>query len=270
MLLPVLGMLGGCDDAPGPVERPVARAYENVLAWRDLRNAVPVDVSAEDSTAMAERFVRNWMEQQVLLHKAAENLAPEAMDLEARLRDYRNSLVIFAYEQAVVEQKLDTLVRQQEVEGYYQENRAAFELKESIARARWARVKDDDRRTMQQLRAHFHSGDPQRLHELELWIAERGHAIVDRSTQWTTVPELLATVPMAEPVEAGRTVVEREGHTWFVEVIELRTKGSLPPLELVQADIRAIIINQRKLLLIERMRQDLFREAIENKEIEVL
>lgn len=260
----------GCERPLELEERAVARAYDNVLLWRDLRNAVPLEAAAADSAELAERYIRNWMEQQVLLHKAGENLATSEMDLENQLRDYRNSLVIFAYERALVEQRLDTVVRMAEIEGYYTENRSSFELKESIVRARWTRVKDEDRRTMDRLKEHFRSGEPERLRELELWQAERGHVPVDRSALWITMPELLAAVPMNEPTASGRYVLERNGYTWFVDLIELRTKGTLPPLEIVQADIRAIILNQRKLLLIERMRQDLYREAIENNEIQVL
>jgi hypothetical protein len=263
-------VMGGCRPAADLEDQPVARAYGNQLTWLELRNAVPVDATPEDSTALAERFIRNWLEQQVLLHKAAENLPTEALDLEAQLRDYRNSLVIFAYERALVEQRLDTVVRPVEIESYHQEHGAALELKESIARARWTRVKDEERRTMDKLKRLFRDGRPDALHELEMWLAARGYAPVDRSEHWISMTELLATVPMEEPQAAGRFVVQRDGYTWFVELIELRTKGTMPPLEVVQADIRAIIINQRKLLLIERMRQDLFREALENNEIEVL
>ncbi len=270
LMLMSMGLAAGCREVPGGVDRPVARAYGNVLPWQDLRKAVPVDASAADSAAMADRYIRNWLEQQVLLHKADENMATNPIDMEAQLRDYRNSLLIFAYERALVEQKLDTLVRAVEIEGYYEANRSSFELKQSLVRARWTRVQDDDRRTMEKLKAHFLSGDPQRLSELEMWQAQHGYTATDRSQVWITMPELIASVPMDEPNSPGRQVVKRDGSTWFVDLLELRTKGTVSPLELVQPDIRAIIINQRKLLLIERMRQDLFREAIENKEIEVL
>jgi hypothetical protein len=55
-----------------------------------------------------------------------------------------------------------------------------------------------------------------------------------------------------------------------VDILELRPKDSVSPLPLVEQDIRSILINQRKLQLIERMREDLYREAQANNDVEVL
>ena len=57
---------------------------------------------------------------------------------------------------------------------------------------------------------------------------------------------------------------------FFLEVLELRGENSVSPLNLVDSDIRSILLNQRKLQLLEHMRQDLYREALDRKDIEVL
>ena len=44
---------------------------------------------------------------------------------------------------------------------------------------------------------------------------------------------------------------------------------SEPPIEMVGQDIRAVLLNQRKVKLIERMREDLYRQALEHDEIGV-
>jgi len=269
-----IGACGGGDT--DPADPPVARAYGEVLRWSDLRHVVPLEAGAEDSTAMAQRFINNWLRQQVVLNKAEQNLDPSRTDFEAQLRDYRNSLVIFAYEQALVEQKLDTLVRDAEIEEHYALNGANFELDEDIVRVRWSKVREEDRRTLKRLEDHFLSGKDERMSELEVWLAQRGVPITDRSRVWTTVPELAAELPLpihgtnAHVVREGRTVLREGTMAWFVDILEHRSKGSVSPIELVAQDIRSIIINQRKLRLVERMREDIYREAIERKDIEVL
>ena len=59
----------------------------------------------------------------------------------------------------------------------------------------------------------------------------------------------------------GRWVLQDSSGSWFLQVIDLRPVDTASPLELVTQDIRAIVLNQRKLALLARMREDLYAEA---------
>lgn len=275
-LILAMAQVVGCTPVADTDDPVVARAFNERLYWSDLRQTVPMDATAEDSTAMAQRFIHAWIMQQVVLNKAEQNLAAEKKDFEDQLRDYRRSLVIFAYEQALVEQKLDTTIARKEIEEYYERNRPNFELQDNILRVRWFKIRESDKRTMKRLEEHFLSGRNERMREVELWLAERNVPIVDRSASWTTLGELRSEIPewdLQKPpvtLKEGRTVLRSGESGYFVDILELRPKDSVSPLPLVEQDIRSILINQRKLQLIERMREDLYREAQANNDVEVL
>ena len=262
---------GGGDDG---MERPVARAYDQLLSWSDLRQVVPLEATAADSTAMADQYIEAWLKQQVVLHVAEQNLAAERLDMEAQLEDYRRSLVIFNYEQALVEQKLDTVVDLAEVERYYQEHEANFELKETIIRMRWFKVNELDKRELRKMEERFLRGTVDDLHELELWLANNGVSITDRTLSWTPRSTAMAELGLpASEVETaftkeGRQVIRTEHGAWFYDVVELRAQNSISPIGMVQADIRSILLNQRKIRLIEDMRSTIYSQAIENKDVE--
>jgi hypothetical protein len=268
-------LFASCSGDGDPEDPPVARAFDERLFWSDLRQVVPMDASPEDSAALAQRYIVNWLRQRVVIEKAEQNLGAAQKDFEAQLREYRNSLVIFAYEQALVDQKLDTVVTRAEIEDYYEGNRENFELQDNILRVRWFKVKEQEKRDLKRLEGHFLSGSADRMREVELWLAQRGIPIVDRSGSWTTFGELRAEIPVwneddgRTPLSEGRKVFRDEFGAYFVDVLELRSKASVSPLPMVQQDIRTIMINQRKLQLVERMREDLFREAETNKDVEV-
>src|SRR5690606_24931130 len=156
-----------------------------------------------------------------------------------------------------------------EIEEHYARNGANFELEEDIVRVRWSKVREEDRRTLKRLEDHFLSGSDERMGELEVWLAQHGVPITDRSRVWTTLADLAAEVPLpiggsGDPVvREGRTVLRDGAVAWFVDILEHRSKGTVSPIERVAQDIRSIIINQRKLRLVERMREDLYREAVE-------
>ncbi len=259
-------------DADDPV---VARAFEETLHWSDLRAVVPMGLDADDSAAIAERYIANWLREQVIVHQAEANLAEGQKDFEVRLEEYRKGLLIYAYEEALVRQRLDTVVGMDEIRAYYDSNQADFALNEAIVRCSWARVKEDDRHTRKRLEEWYMGGDPARMGELERWLAERGAGFSDESNSWSPLSVLSARVPAgpwAEGMEVinGRKVYNNEGGTWFVDILEHRARNAPAPIELVVNDIRAIIINKRKLRLIATMREDLYRNAVENEHVQVL
>lgn len=253
----------GCATENDPNDPVVARAFDQHLRWSDLRQVIPVETSFEDSAATADAYIRNWLRQQVELHQAELNLAESQKEFENELKDYRNSLLLFAYEQELVRQKLDTVITPQQVQDYYDQHRSDFELKDDIVRVRWFKVTEQDRRARKRMEERFLSGDSERMHEIELWLAQQGIGIVDRSDTWTSWTDLRNEVPVDEdpPAQGQRFVVHEEPSTWFLDILEHRAKGSGSPQDIVRQDIRSILINKRKLDLIERMREDLYREA---------
>lgn len=267
--------LASCGPHVDPSDPAVARAFEETLYWSDIRQVVPLDATVEDSAALANAYINNWIRQRVVLRKAEENLAVEQKDFEAKLADYRNSLIIFTYEQALVDQKLDTAVGRSEVEEYYEKNRDNFELRDNILRLRWFKVRESDKRTLKKLEDHFMSGNPERMREVELWLAQRNIPIVDRSSQWSTYNDLRSDIPVlaAQDSEAqlreGRSVIRDLEGGYFVDILELRRRDSASPLALVESDIRSILMNQRKLQLLESMREDVYQDAQANGHVEV-
>lgn len=268
-------LLAACTSEVDPQDQKIARAYDNTLYWSDLRRVVPMDVDQEDSIAIANAFINNWIRQQVLLRKAEENLPESKKDFEQKLQDYRNSLVIFAYEQALVDQKLDTALQRSEIERYFEENRSSFELRDNILRIRWFKVRESDKRTMKRLEEHFLSGDAQRMREVELWLAQRNVPIIDRIERWSTFNELRSEISVWSAPDAikdlreGRSVLRDLEGGYFVDILELRRKDSTAPLSLVEQDIRSILINQRKLKFLESMRLDVQQDAQANGHVEV-
>lgn len=263
----------GVEDTSDPV---LARAFGNELHWSDLRQVVPVSTIGEDSAALAQRYITGWLRDQVLVHRAEQNLGEEQKDFETQLEDYRKDRLIYAYEEALVSQKLDTVVSVAEIEAYWKENEADFGLKDNILRVRWSKVHEEDKRAVERLKRSFTSKDNDKLREYEVWLASRGIPIVDHSKEWITFDALGKEITTGRTGlrdylgRTGKIVVQNGNDAYFLDILELRSRDSVTPLSMVMQDVRSIIINQRKLRFVEKIREDLFREALEQKDVEIL
>lgn len=251
----------------------MAIAYNDKLYWSDLRLVVPMTATPEDSAAIAKRYLDNWARNRVVLHMAEQNLDKEQINLEAQLRSYRESLLTFAYEQALVLQNLDTVISGSQVQAHYDRNMANFQLKDNIVKVRWFKLRDQDKRTLRRVEQLWRSNDRKDLHELELMLARQGTAIVDTHDEWIEFSILQQQVPMRpeNPTDwlqrQTKVVVDDPSGTYFVNFLDHRLKDSTSPIDMVEAQIRSIIINQRKLNLVDRMREELYTNAVANKDV---
>lgn len=261
---------GSGSDAKDPV---VAEAYGEKLYWSDLRPIVPVEASREDSMAIARRYLDNWARDRVMLHTAEENLDQTQLNIERQIKDYRESLLTFAYEQALVLQNLDTVVSGSQIQEYYDKNIANFQLKDNIVRARWFKLRDTDKKVLKRAEELWRSDDPEDVPKLEVLLARQGSMINDARGGWIEFRELQQQVPLRpeNPTDwlqhQSKVMIHDASGVYFVDLIEHRLKDSTSPIDLVTPQIHSIIINQRKLQLLERLREELFTHAVANKDV---
>ena len=127
-------LISSCDNKGERLGRgePVARVNEELLYIDNIRKIVPIGTSADDSLEIINGYIDNWLRETLVIQKAEENLTDDQKNVEAQLLNYRNSLITYTYEKELVKQRLDTLVTNAEIENYYNNNKANFELKDNI------------------------------------------------------------------------------------------------------------------------------------------
>ncbi len=251
----------------------VVRIDDHYLYRSELAEAIPSEMSAEDSAKMADNYINSWVKNHVVLVQAELNLPAEQMDFEKRLRSYRNSLVIYAFERELIKQKLDTVVSDAEIRRYYDNNAQNFELKDYIVRVLFlkARVDAPNVSEVEQLML---SGTPEDIYQLEDYSKQYAEMGFFDEERWMYFDELLRQIPVEitnkeEFLSQNKLVKLNEGdYLYVLKIIDYQLKDGTSPLALVRKDIRNIIVNMRKREFIRQMRHDLLESAGKNDEIE--
>ncbi len=270
LLMLAMPMFVGCRKADtSPI---VARVYNYELHRSDLNGLVGEGVSAEDSLAIVSAYIDQWVRQTVVLAKAEKNVTD---DFSKQLNDYRNNLLTYAYERQIVEQLLDTNVSNDEIAAYYEEHHDDFHLKNSIVKAvyvvgeRNANVE----KTMRRLLAKQPFGDAEvvDMEQLATRYGMNGYYDVN---SWIPFYTLQSAVPITTYNEnmflkQNRSIVlSDDSLTYYVRIIDYKVSDEVAPLEVQQEAIKAIIINLRKVELLNKMQSDLLKEAEDGGHIE--
>lgn len=259
----------GTSDEQSPL---VARVYDYELRMDDLVGLVGEGVSAEDSAAIVDNYVDQWVRQKVILAKAEKNVKD---DFSRQMNEYRNSLLTFAYEQQIVAQIMDTVVTDSQIEEYYEANTEQFLLKNAIVKAVYVaapkRNAIDGKLKGLVYKNPFRDED---IVEMQALAKRIGAAGSYDGNSWMPFYTLQSVVPITTYNESlylrqNRTIVLADDSTcWYVRILDYKISDDVSPLELQKDNIRAIILNHRKLDILNRLQSDLLKEAEEGGHVE--
>lgn len=130
-LILVLALVSCQNSKNGSGDKVIATIYDKVLYQSDLQSVLYEGISVNDSLFRTKAFIDSWIRRQLLIHQAENNIDKSELDFSRQIEDYRTSLIIYKYESLLIEQNLDTVVSEDEIAKYIEEN-SAVEL-DSVA-----------------------------------------------------------------------------------------------------------------------------------------
>jgi len=257
-----------------PIGQPVARVFDKYLYSSDLKGVVSPGTSSEDSIEVVKNYINNWIRQELLAHHAESNLPDDQKDFTNELEAYRRSLVIYKFETEYIKQKFDTVIQESEIKKYYNENKDNFKLKENICKAVWAQFPVTlPAKSLTKIKKLFNKGSISKLEEACSGIAIN-YDVAD--TAWVSFNDLIEHVPIKtdnpENYIKTHTFTELRDSTniYFVRFTSVQNREATSPLNFEKENIRSLLLNKRRLLVLDILEKDLFDKATKEKNFEIL
>ncbi len=254
----------------------MARVNDIILYKNDLIGIVAKGTDKKDSIQIVQNYIQNWIREQLLLQQAEATLSNDLKDVERQLEEYKKSLIIYAYQEMMIAQKLDTVVTETEIKKYYNDNKSNFELRENIVKADYLifstsiRKKDADK--MKNVFRNVNGKTDDKLMDFCTKYAAN-YSIGDSS--WMRMDELLKFIPISIENQQQFLTTRKYAETndssmvYLLNIREFKIKESLSPLDFEKEKIRNIILNLRKLSLLKKMEETIYNEALNKKEFEI-
>src|SRR5690606_21190864 len=254
--------------------KPVARSYDKYLYPDDLLDVVPSGVTGADSAQLVQAYIEQWLRQQALLHHAQRNVNINSERLDRQVEEYKNGLIVYEYEQALVSQKLDTVVTREEINDYYNSRTELFVLKQPIFRLSYIKLRTDAPE-LERVKRWLLSTDFQDRDLLEKYCAVYALQYELQDTEWHYATALVNYLPFARIGEenydkTGRIFEIIENNELYLIILhESRFADSRSPLSLEYDNIRNLILNRRKIDLIAQMQKYIMDDARKKNNIEI-
>ncbi len=252
----------------------LARVYDRYLYEEDIEGLMPEGLSESDSLAFLQNYINVWAKDQLMILKAEYNLTESQKNFEKQIEEYRNDLLKFAYRQQYISQNLDTNISLQAVKNSYKSGTNDFVLKENIVRVDYAAINLEAPKLNEAIKWFYSSREKDEA-EFYDYALKYAYKFSLRDSTWISYDALRKQIPL--PNENKEAFIKNTGLTQFkdstnvylLEIKEYRLRGDKAPLPYSREIIKNILINKRKLDIINTLEQNLLEDALDKKEFEV-
>lgn len=254
----------------------VAKAGEKVLYQHDLERLFKKKVPAQDSIDFTKSYIDNWIKEQVFLTKAEMHLSEEQKDVQEKLQNYRNSLIIYRYQEQYIKDNLDTVITSEEIQKYYEENTPNFLLNQNLVKAIYVKVAiDKPWGELNKLVRWLNSTKEEDQKELYSYCTENAENFDDFQRDWVGFNMIQMQFP--KKVKNPESTLKWKkffqakdtAYHYYVKIDEFVAKSEVAPLNYIVENIKTIIINKRKITLIESLEKDLMNDALNRDLIKI-
>ena len=262
-----------CDFNIRKNDKPVAKVGDKYLYFSEMNDIFPKGCSKDDSIALAKLYIDNWIRTRLLLKKAELNLSAEQLNISAEIETYRTSLLIYKYEDLLLQEKLDTTVLDSEIRNYYEANMDNFSSEEYVVKAVYIKL-PADALTLWNVRRWYISDREKDVQDLTDYCqnyAVKYDLFDDEWVYWANIEKELPQKESARRQMTQNDHFEQQDKDfhYFVRIMEKREPGDTAPLVFVKDKVKSIIINKRKLKFISELERSIYDDALSKNQFEI-
>lgn len=266
-------LLASCGKKKQVADNVLLRYGEVTLTRDEIIDRIPEGISAEDSVAMFATLVDEWITNQVLAEFAEERLYDTA-DIDRRVEDYRNSLIVREYIERMQDNQ-KPVVDEARIKDYYDRHRSDMHLEVPLVRGIFLKISTDVSHR-EKIKALLSSADMAKIDILEKdWMdkALQYDYFRDKWVDWETVAQMIPH-RFGDPDEFLKAnnyfEVEYDGCAYYLSVSEWLPSGEEQPYEFAKSWITTILTRDDLKQYETGLVNSLVEKAIKEKNLEVL
>jgi hypothetical protein len=253
----------------------MASVDQQYLRKSDLDLVNTSGLSSVDSANIINRYIQSWVRKQLMIKEAAKTMAFDEAEINRKLLDYKYALMVYEFEKAYLEENLDKEVSISDIETYYEENSKNFSLKEIIVRINFLKMErnNNQNRNLERLLRLPEGQQKDAISNIALQQAIN-HFLEDST--WVKIEDIVINTPLATNSNLvgllrneKLIMVEDERYKYYFRILDYKLQDQIPPLDFVKDEIIKILLNKKRVQLVEELQREIYNRALENNEFKI-
>ena len=262
-----LVVLASCHRKEDPV---VAQVYQYKLYASEIRTAMPVGLSQDDSLVLVRDFIDSWVKEKLVLHEAEKKLSPREKNFDKEMSDYRNALIINKYyDKLWMGDTANNSISEQEISAFARSLDSRYTVEKEIVRVNYVKMPTSSAELPQVKAILF--DESRRKEEKESLVAILGDTIeyLLDDDAWLYLDDLQNEVSFEidaqKAAERGNVLhIEKAvgDQTVLLAILDYRSQRSVNETKEERAAAGMLLMNQRKAQFINQYVQELYDKAV--------
>jgi hypothetical protein len=267
----VLFLAVSCSRETAKNDENVVKVDNEILTRTELSESLPPFLNSEDSILATEHYIRTWINDNLLYNIAQKNIA-DKKNIDQLVENYRKSLVIYQYQEQLVNEKLGKEIREQDLLNYYQENKDKFRLDKILIKGIFLKIPVDAPQ-IDKVRVWYKSGSPSSITNIEKYSVQNAASYDYFQDKWLDFNELMTNWPVdykndVDLVKKNKFIEQKDDHYYyFLNMAEYLLPGDNAPYEYAEPVVKEILINRKKMNFLRKTEEDLYNKALNNGQI---
>ncbi len=269
LFIGIIVFLSACNNSSDVDVKMVelAQVDDNVLYAEDLQEIIPLELASPDSALHAQYYIDSWVKKQLLLKKANLNLSVNQKNVSQQLEEYRIGLLIYKYQSQYVAEKMDTSISETSIINYYNEFRDNFKLRQLVFKGLFIKIPNDIPE-IQNIRYWIRSKRFVDSTKLADYCYQYAAKYDDFNNKWGNFSTLQIQLPdrIESPertIRYNNLLIQKDSlYSYFVRIDDYLLKGDYSPISFEREKIKNIILNRRKIEIVNNLEKDIYNEAL--------
>ena len=267
-------LLISCDFNKKSDDNYVARVGEEFLSYSYLNDLIPKNISVEDSVELANKIISEWATSKLLLQNAQNNLNEnEKESIDEKSKKYRDNLILSDYKNKISKNNPDTVVTDNEIKVFYENNSKNFTLYNEIIQGRYLKLNKNNFNINEIKRRfnRFNLGDRYFFDSISIKLLNYSF----NDSTWINKNLFFNKIPTLNNDEIQRIVKnnlfyikEDSLALYLIKINKYKKANDYAPLDYIYERIRELISNRKRIDYLIKIEKELIEDALIKKTYE--
>jgi len=270
MLIPLL--LKTCVNSEAEKDRVLlAKVGDEAVYLDEALQGMPQGLSGKDSTLFVRQFLKSRVKDLLLYEKAVKNI-PQSQEMEDLVENYRRSLIIYEYQQQVLNEKMQTEISESEMLDFYKTNSRRFVTEHNLVKGIFIKI-SKNAPDLEKLKQVYKNSSTESIEKVEKYCVQNAGQVEFFYDKWISFDDIMDNIPYSISNRSDflknrstLDVVEKD-YCYLLYIDEYVLSGNTAPFEYVRDNVRNVMINSKKSEFLNQFEQNLFKEAESKKKI---
>ena len=264
-----------CELENNSKEEPIARVNDNFLFFSDIQDSLDENMSQNDSMLAVNSAINNWASKKLLYEKAIFNLSNSKQnELDLLVKSYESDLYISNYEKEWLKTRVDTIVSNDQLESYYNDNKNKFRLRQDILLARFIELPIENFNKTQIVRSFRRLNFQDKIYLDSISLQFKSSFIND--SVWLRPEFFFNKLKMQNKAKYNRYLkkklffeIKDLESLYLVYISDIQKKNDNAPMSYVKPTLVQILLNKRKLEMKKQLKIDIINQGIAENNFEI-